>query len=99
MEDRAYVSLTDVLKREFQQGSFVYMESLVKAAGALPSFKSGHSSRVTRLKISPCSPYIQMRPAEIPFSIHLLKIQEPCPPFQMVSLFLFNQNIHMIDFS
>ena len=30
-----------------------------------------------------------MRPAEIPFSIQLLKIQEPCPPpFQMVSLFM-----------
>ena len=27
-----------------------------------------------------------MTPAEIPFSIQLLKIQEPCPPFQMVSL-------------
>ena len=27
-----------------------------------------------------------MTPAEIPFSIQLLKIQEPRPPFQMVSL-------------
>ena len=36
--------------------------------------------------ISPGSPYIQMRPADIPFSIQLLKMQEPCPRFQMVSL-------------
>ena len=36
--------------------------------------------------ISPGSPYIQMTPAEIPFYMQLLKIQEPCPPFQMVSL-------------
>ena len=28
-----------------------------------------------------------MKPAEIPFSMQLLKIQEPCP-FQMVSLFM-----------
>ena len=37
-------------------------------------------------EISPGSPYIQMAPAEIPFSIPLLKIQELRPPFQMVSL-------------
>ena len=30
--------------------------------------------------------HIQMTPAEIPFSMQLLRIQEPCPPFQMVSL-------------
>ena len=30
--------------------------------------------------------YIQMTPAEIAFSMQLLKIQEPCVPFQMVSL-------------
>ena len=36
--------------------------------------------------ISPGSPYIQMTPAEIPFYMQLLKIQEPCLPFQMVSL-------------
>ena len=37
--------------------------------------------------IPPGSPYILMTPAEIPFSIQLLKIQEPCcPPFQVVSL-------------
>ena len=29
---------------------------------------------------------LHMTAAEIPFSIQLLKIQEPCPPFQMVSL-------------
>ena len=59
------------------------------------------STRVTRFKrgqgtccfnscdeegISPGSPDIQMTSAEIPFSKQLLKIQEPCPPFQMVSL-------------
>ena len=27
-----------------------------------------------------------MRPADMPFSMQLLKIQEPCPPCQMVSL-------------
>ena len=36
--------------------------------------------------ISPGSSYIQIRPAEIPFSIQLLKIQVPRPPFQMASL-------------
>ena len=40
--------------------------------------------------ISPGSPYIQLRPAEIPFSIQLLKIQEPCPPFHMVTLTLWS---------
>ena len=35
--------------------------------------------------ISAGSPYTQMRPAKIVFSIQLLKIQEPCPPFQRVS--------------
>ena len=33
--------------------------------------------------MSPGSPYIPMTPAEMPFSTQLLKIQEPCPPFQM----------------
>ena len=46
-------------------------------------------------RISPGSPYIQMRPAEIPFSIQLLKIQEPCPPFQMVSL---NESGQLVEF-
>ena len=27
-----------------------------------------------------------MRPAETPFSMQLLKIQEPCPPFHVVTL-------------
>ena len=61
----------------------------LKAAGALlewPDLKEG---------ISPGSPYIQMRPAEVPFSIQLLKIQEPlCPPFQKVSLFLTEATLH-----
>ena len=30
--------------------------------------------------------YIQKTPAESPFSIQQLKLQVPCPPFQMVSL-------------
>ena len=38
--------------------------------------------------ISPGSPYTQMTPDGIPFSIQLLKIQEPCPPFLMVSLLM-----------
>ena len=56
----------------------------------MTSFKRGHGSCSFKCcdeeGISPGSPYIQMRPAEIPFSIQLLRIQEPCPPFQMVSL-------------
>ena len=36
--------------------------------------------------ISPGAACIQMTPAEIPFSILLLKIQDPCPPFHMVTL-------------
>ena len=44
---------------------------------------------VTKREFHQGSPHIPMRPAdEIPFSIQLLKIQEPCPPFQMVSLSL-----------
>ena len=38
--------------------------------------------------ISPGAVCIQMTPAEISFSMQLLKIKEPCPPFQMVSLFM-----------
>ena len=38
--------------------------------------------------ISPGAACIQMTPAEISFSMQLLKIQEPCPPFHMVALLL-----------
>ena len=61
-----------------------------KAAGALPSFKSGHSSRTpAALSVVMKGEFpqvLQMTPAEITFSIQLLKIQEPCPPFQMANL-------------
>ena len=81
--------------------SFVYMENLVKFPLHHNTESCRSSARVTRFKrgqgscsfkfcdeegISPGSPYIQMRPAKIPFSIQLLKIQESCLPFQMVSL-------------
>ena len=100
-EDRAPVSLSVVLKREFQQISLVCMENLVKFPLHHNIYSRRSSTRVTRLKrgqgtcsfkccdeegISPGCPYIQMRPAEIPFSVQLLKMQEPCPPSQMVSL-------------
>ena len=53
-------------------------------------FKRGQGScsfkRCDEEGISPGSPYIQMTPAEMSISIQLLKIQEPCPPFQIVSL-------------
>ena len=86
------------------QGSCVYIWRIcwnplfittIKAAGALlewPDLKQGRAPATFKCcveeGISPGSPYIQLRPVELPFSIQLLKIQEPpCPPFQTVSLF------------
>ena len=52
----------------------------VQATGALPSIVSDHARQCSyslnccdEEGISPGSPYIQMRPAEIPFSIQLVK--------------------------
>ena len=54
---------------------------------------SGHSSMAPAALtcfdeegISPGAACIQMTPAEIPFSIQLLKIQDPGPPFHMATL-------------
>ena len=77
------------------------MENLVEFPLHHHRLSCRSSTRVTRFKrgqgscsfkccdeegIPPGSPYIQMTPAEIPFPIQLLKMQEPCPPFHMLSL-------------
>ena len=61
----------------------------MKAAGALlewPDLKVGRAPAALNVVIKREFHQVQMRPAEIAFSIQLLKIQEPWLPLQMVSL-------------
>ena len=66
-------------------GAFlVPRKPLTRSSTRVSRFKRGqgscsfHSS--DEEETSPGSPYRQMRPAEVPLSIQLLKMQEPCPP-------------------